>query len=349
MWYGRSPLAAKGHALLIARPLCLVMLVLIGLLGGPGCQSRPVPVATLAADRPSVVPTLYDHGRFYVFASINGEEPVKFLFDTGASINLIEHEAAVRLGLRASGAVSVTDSNEVTQPLRQTRVRTLDIGPATLRNVAFVIAPATEDSPDIAGIIGLDGLGAFTVDIDYPERRLRILAERLDPNHPGVVPMRLRKGPTIDVPLRFQSPTNPRLSAPVWALLDTGGQTFLRLDAEASRMHTLAAAARPVDFNAGLHRSSRVVFGAPINGRLILGHTSLPGIPATVNEAQNLLGYRVLEGFRVRIDGPSRLVAFTPPESAPELVALARPEPARRTPESTAAASSVAQPIPAPH
>lgn len=316
------------------------MLVLIGLFGGPGCQTRPVPVATLAADKPSVVPSSYERGRFYVFASINGEEPVKFLFDTGASINLIAPETAARLGLRATGALAVTDSNEVTRPLPGTRVRTLEIGPATLRNVAFVVAPADAIPPHEggpAGIIGLDGLGGFTVDLDYPARRFQILAERLDPDHPGVVPMRPRGGPTIDVSLRIQSPTNPRPSAPVWALLDTGGQTFLRLDADATRMHTLADTARPVDFNAGLHRSSRVVFGAPINGRLIVGQTSIPGVPATINEAQNLLGYRVLEGFRVRIDGPSRLVAFTPPDSPPERLAIARPEP------------DAAQPSPAPH
>jgi predicted aspartyl protease len=284
-----------------------------------GCRApAPGPTAALDPDRDPEVASVYAAGRVFVYASVNGAAPERFLFDTGASVNAITPGAAHALGLTPAAPARVTDSNDHARTLPVGVAGTVELGPVTLSGVRFVV---TEDAGDergaVAGIIGLDGLSAFTVEINYPARRLRITDDRIARAERGALPFRPLDGPTVSVPLRI----DPHADTPVWALLDTAGATALRLDPAASRRHALTHAARPVDFTRGLHGTTRVVTAAPLAGPLRIGDTGLHAVLADINQPRNLLGFRLLRNFRVRIDGPSRLVAFSPASPDPSAVA----------------------------
>ena len=115
-----------------------------------------------------------------VQASINGNAPMGFVFDTGGH-SILTPAAADALGLKTVGESQTGGSGAGTLTQRETRVRSLQIGDAVLRDQQFSVLPLSYASmeqgaqPPLAGLLGLEILERFTVRINYRAGTLSLL------------------------------------------------------------------------------------------------------------------------------------------------------------------------------
>lgn len=115
-----------------------------------------------------------------VEASINGSAPMGFVFDTGGH-NILTPAAAKALGLTAVGDSKSGGSGSSTIQQRDTRVKTVRIGEASVHDQHFYVLSLDYASmeqgakPPLAGILGLEILERFTVRVNYRAGTLTLL------------------------------------------------------------------------------------------------------------------------------------------------------------------------------
>ncbi len=118
------------------------------------------------------------NNHIYAHASVDGQ-PVRVLVDTGG-LNLLTPAAAKRLGLTVQGAMAGTGVGDRKVDVGVAHAKQLVVGDVTLADpVIFVLD--LEQLPDVEGeqIDGLVGFELFSrvrVRIDYPQRRLELIA-----------------------------------------------------------------------------------------------------------------------------------------------------------------------------
>ncbi|HEY1975845.1 MAG TPA: aspartyl protease family protein [Candidatus Baltobacteraceae bacterium] len=101
--------------------------------------------------------------------------PVQMLFDTGGQ-NSLNPAAATRLGIGASGAISVGGSGGSSARARIARVKSMAVGDASLDDQRFIIFPLPYQIAHPAygvrvdGVVGSEILENFRVTIDYAAR-----------------------------------------------------------------------------------------------------------------------------------------------------------------------------------
>lgn len=86
----------------------------------------------------------------------NSEEPLEFIFDTGASISVISRDAATRLGLKTVLNKRIGDSRGQRQRLELVVIDRLHIGCVEFRNVVAAVADYGPNS--ILPCVGRDGI-----------------------------------------------------------------------------------------------------------------------------------------------------------------------------------------------
>jgi len=270
----------------------------------------------------------------YIMASVNGSEPMKFLFDTGASVNILFTDQAKELGIRPNGLAPVHGASGRIKKIPFDIIDRVEFGPVVMHDMVFLIHDLTEASivigtkiegvAGIAGIIGIAGLEAFTIDIDYPARQVAITQERLSLDDPGTSVLYTRPGGLLMVPVRFVDPDEPESSRIVWSLLDTGNSA--RFD-----LHTDVAEAL-IDQDSvtnhhgfmGIHGIKQFIDAGPVRAAIVLGESRLEGISASVSDVESRLNARTLRNFHLKIDMKSQLVSFTRADNARRLVSIRR-------------------------
>jgi len=152
-------------------------------------------VRLLDGTESTTVPITLTGGMIIVDVSVNGEKPLPFVLDSGAS-NLLTPEAAGGLHVAMEGDLSGNGvgNNQVTVHLA--RIARFQVGQAELSGQQFVVVPLPPVLTNrgrhepIAGLIGYEVLRRFVVRVDYHNRRLTLTlpsapqpspsAERLD-------------------------------------------------------------------------------------------------------------------------------------------------------------------------
>jgi hypothetical protein len=138
----------------------------------------PPPDFSLSGDATAtVVPFELLNNHIYVMAKLNGQGPFRFLCDTGGA-NILTPELATRLGLKQEGTLQGRGVGEKSEDVGLTRVDTLEVGGAKLREQLFAVFPLRS----VSGVegIGLDGLVGyeifkrFVVRIDYEKSMLTL-------------------------------------------------------------------------------------------------------------------------------------------------------------------------------
>jgi hypothetical protein len=110
------------------------------------------------------------HGTVFVPVVVNGR-PLRFIFDTGASISAVTPEVADALQLASDGTTKVNGTIDA----RLTSFKTLAVGSIEYRDVrAAIIALPEEKRIDerFDGVLGLDILSHHDVAIDFPRHRV---------------------------------------------------------------------------------------------------------------------------------------------------------------------------------
>ncbi len=131
---------------------------------------RPPPPTNKASVR------IEKHGAVAVVqATLNNQRAARFVVDTGASYTLISHAVANDLGI-------ILGANPKTLPFQTanglinapvTNMQSISVGGLEIRNVAIAIHDALPD-PNVAGLLGLNFLSNFKLDIDTQKGLLHL-------------------------------------------------------------------------------------------------------------------------------------------------------------------------------
>jgi hypothetical protein len=258
-------------------------------------EPAPPPVFTLASDTEARwVPfelTPQDQIRFTL--SVDGR-PVTALLDTAVSVTTVSQAYATRLKLKTRGegsaaaiggriGVEWADAGSITVGgLRRTggRLAVLDLAQA-----------ATSSDPGIEMLIGIDLVGSYALDIDYPARRFRLLQSGRQPFRGASAPLR------IGADLRFYL-TEIQLAGlrlrPL--VVDTGDGGTVTVSRDAWAVHRQPAARITSTMSHGL--AGPVVSDLTVLPELGLGALAAHDVPLNIEPAN---GYSSRIGVSGRI------------------------------------------------
>lgn len=173
----------------------------------PADFAKPAAVgdaSMLRGARSTTVRAVLEGRQLLVWASINGHRPLPFILDSGGHA-ILDAVAAKMLGLRGSGAGVSGGSGSGTISVQYTRVRSVRIGDAELRDQPFLVIPYPYDfyergkKTPLAGILGLEWFERYAIAIDYarPSITLTPLSRFTAPKGATAVPVRFQE----DMPL----------------------------------------------------------------------------------------------------------------------------------------------------
>ncbi len=283
----------------------------------------PRPNVELLEGSDGIVESRFVHGMAIIRASINGHEPGWFLFDTGANMDMLTVEAAEKFGLETDRSAHVSGSSGQKKKIKMTIVDRVEFGPVTKRNMIYIIVdmPSFNEflGEDIDGIIGARGLEWFTIDLDFPNRKVAITNERLDPDDPSVIEFTRRRNRLVYVPLDVLGAGVKGRSREFSAMLDSGAYDGLSLDTQTAKRVSRYENANGRKPSIGVHGIQEYHPMAELVGGLVLGNTTIDGALAGVDQSKNKIGVGIMRNFRVRIDGASGLVSFERSDGAKRL------------------------------
>ena len=151
----------------------------------PALFQPPTPEASritwLKTPGQAAIPFRYSARHVWVRASVNGNEPADFLFDTGASITILDSSYAAGLGLATQGELQSQGAGSAGSA-RFSAIRTLRIAGAAGDGIEFAgqqvgvlsINPFLEPFfwRGCAGVIGADFISRVVTRIDYDRETL---------------------------------------------------------------------------------------------------------------------------------------------------------------------------------
>jgi hypothetical protein len=145
----------------------------------PGRYAPPPPPPNTAqwpAGKDSVtVPFRLLNNHIYVEASINGNAPLPFVFDTGAT-DILQASAAKSLGIAVEGALPGSGAGDKMEDFGFAKVKSVSLGGLTLPDQLF----GTETSPawvqiegvDSSGLLGYEFVKRAVLSIDYAQHTM---------------------------------------------------------------------------------------------------------------------------------------------------------------------------------
>jgi hypothetical protein len=152
-------------------------------LNQPLGDARFVPPAAPAADfaitggTSTVVPFELVNNQLHVQVTLNGQGPFRMVCDTGG-VNLVSPEVAQRLGLEPEGTIQARGAGEASQDVSLVKVKSLQLGAATLENQLFVVFPlggfTKISGAPFDGLVGYEVFKRFVVTLDYDRRQLEL-------------------------------------------------------------------------------------------------------------------------------------------------------------------------------
>jgi predicted aspartyl protease len=255
--------------------------------------AAPIRQAACKVDRVVDLPTRYVEGAILVPARIDGH-PVQLQVDTGAMTSMLTPEAAFAMGLRDDPhRTTIIHGVGGTITTRNVLVHNFDVGGRVWQSESIVtghIARKFRETPPVAGLLGVDRLGIFDIELDLPNHRLTLWevsncsGDFVPWRQPHDVVSLLNYG-------RRQMVTTVRFGeTPVPALIDWGARSSVMTVETASRLGVTPAqlAKDPVADSHGvdqteipvrIHEFSNVRIGAQVfpKARIQVGELKLTG------------------------------------------------------------------------
>jgi clan AA aspartic protease (TIGR02281 family) len=112
---------------------------------------------------------------YTIDVSLNGKDPVKMVFDTGASMISLSHAMAVKAGLKPDEAkteAKVTIANGETVKVKRIKIASVRVGKFEVKNVECVVMP--EELADSPALLGGSFLNNFKYEIDSDAKKVRL-------------------------------------------------------------------------------------------------------------------------------------------------------------------------------
>jgi hypothetical protein len=128
----------------------------------------------------AVVPFELGGNHIYLQARVNNSSSLSVAVDSGSPDVIFDSSRSTQLGLPSSGDVLVPSiGDKEPTPGRRLAIRSISLGGATLDNVAADSVPSLGSVSQVTGhatdaIIGSDLFNRYVVEVDYPERVLRL-------------------------------------------------------------------------------------------------------------------------------------------------------------------------------
>lgn len=199
-------------------------------------------VRFVSGDSALKIPLEIDNNIILMLVRVNGSQPLKFIFDTGASASLLNQSKATELGLKAKGRASGDATGGKIQ-VSLIRGVSLSVEGAEVSNqtIASMRIP-TPPGFEFDGIVGFDFINQFVVEIDYRSKTMNLYNPRTY-TYSGsgeVIPLILdgRRIPHAHANLSLEGRTPVRAELEV----DTGADGTFVINTPFVRKHGLLAA-----------------------------------------------------------------------------------------------------------
>jgi hypothetical protein len=262
--------------------------------------------AARAAARDTVeIPFEDREGLLWIHATIGDTNRVNLLLDTGAGASVINRSTADRLGLKRGAAVNVRGVSTMLTgyQLRGVTARAGDVPlPANYITVDLRKLSVSCQEP-VDGLLGADFFCERAVELDFKERKLRILADTPDHSNADTIPMELR-------PCGMRVPITVNGHKQQWVRLDTGCATPLQW---------VTSKVKATDCNPKVAIGLTEVSIPQAETTVEIGRQRFESIPTGLHEQpifageSGLLGNGLLSRFsRVTIDAKARRVILEP-------------------------------------
>ncbi|MEE8153548.1 MAG: aspartyl protease family protein [Phycisphaerales bacterium] len=284
----------------------------------PGCafverSDSSVPEAAPQSSRlgrePIKVPIKFVMGLPTIEATINGEGPFRFIFDTGAGTVVLDESLAKELGIEPTGTTRIGDPAAPDAVEAKTfSVDQISIGEAQFTEVNAV-SWSGGMMRQVRGVIGLPLLYEALVALDYPNEQLTISRGALGPND-GSMPYRLDEGwiITIDVDVAGEK---------IVGHIDSGNMGGIMLPLSMAERLPLKSPPRIVG-RARTISSSFDIHSATLDGTLSFAGQTFEDPQLNFNDhllnAANL-GRTALEPFVLTIDQINQRLRFDRPDT----------------------------------
>src|SRR5918911_1114041 len=124
------------------------------------------------------IPLDIDNNIIRIEVRVNNSKPLKFIFDTGASVSFISSQRATELGLKAQGRFHGKATGGKVQG-SFTKGVSLSVQGAEISNQLIASMPfSTPPGFDFDGVIGCDFIKQFVVEIDYLNKIMNLYNPR---------------------------------------------------------------------------------------------------------------------------------------------------------------------------
>jgi predicted aspartyl protease len=256
---------------------------------------------------------------------INGKK-VGILLDTGAERSLVTRSAATRLMLsRYDLATSRMYAVGTDKPIEAVQIDELRIGPAMRRNWNVLLAAEHDFGSEISLILGEDFFSAVDVELDFPNRAVRLYQPK-DCAGVSLAYWATGGGGAGEVALLPSAKTVFTVAVngrPMLALLDTGAPASALAGAEAARFGvttkstgvaiagcSVGIGRKPVDYWSGPFESFAIGNEVIRNPTLRFGEV-LTSTGPFVDVPRMVLGVDFLRAHRVYVARSQRKLYFT--------------------------------------
>ena len=268
----------------------------------------------------TVIPFKLINNHIYANASVNGQGPFQFIFDTGG-VNLVAPATAEKLGLKAEGDMEARGAGEGTMKASLAKVDELMVGDARIGSQVFIIIPLDAmknvEGVDMPGMVGFETFRRFVTRIDYGNKTITLIdPAHFDPKDAGTpVPFTLN-GRIPEVKGSFEG-------IPATWDIDTGARSSLTLTKPFSEENKLRDS-----HPKGVSTVDGWGVGGPSTGyvtrgrKMMLGSIEIPGIVTTFadqdkgafagSDYSGNVGGGILKRFVVTFDYHNKIMYLKP-------------------------------------
>lgn len=182
------------------------------------------------------------NNHIYGPASVNGKR-FTFIFDTGG-VNLVTPPTAQALGLKSQGAMEGNGAGEGHIDIALTKVDSLQVGDAVIKDQVFPVAPLNQLSPvegvEQQGMVGFETFRRFVTRVDYGASKITLIdPKHFDPKDSGTAIPFTFYGNGVVIEASFNG-------HPGKFTVDTGSRSSVTLNGPFAKQYDLANAGKSV-------------------------------------------------------------------------------------------------------